>query len=100
MVKFRTKRITASEELVKLMWNFLKIRKRDFALIATHAKLKIVDSGVSKGFSPPMKGMAKRTLNVHLSKAMNIPSRIKWLASNRKMWLWPWWFWQVNDIIK
>jgi hypothetical protein len=99
-VKIRTKRIIASEELVKLLWNFLKIRKRDFALIATHAKLGINDRGDRKGFCPPMKGMARGTLNVHLSKAMNLPSRIKWLAGNRKMWLWPWWFWHVNDIIK
>jgi hypothetical protein len=85
LMKVRTKRIIASEELVKLMWNFLKFRKRDFALIATHAKLGINVRGDRKGFSSPMKGMAKGTLNVHLSKAMNLPSRIKGLTSNRKM---------------
>jgi hypothetical protein len=84
-MKFRTKRIAASKVLVKLMWNFLKIRKRDFALIATHVKLKIVDSGVSKGFSSLMKSMAKKTLNVHLFKVVDLPSRIRRTASNR------WW---------
>jgi len=85
LMKFRAKRIIASEELVKLMWNFLKIRERDFALIATHAKLGINVRGMRKGFSPPMKGMARGALNVHLFKAMNVPSRIKGLASNRNM---------------
>ena len=50
----------------------LKIRKTDFALIATHAKLRIVDSGVSKGFSFIIKGMARRAFNIHPSKAVNV----------------------------
>ena len=70
----------------------MKIRKTDFALIATHAKLGIVDSGVSKGFSFPMKGMARRAFNIHPSKAVNLPSKIKRMVSNRKKiwWLWLW----------
>ena len=59
------------------MWNFLKIRKGDLALIAAHAKKGIINGRGSEGFSFPMKGMAKRTLNIHLPKAVNLPSRIK-----------------------
>ena len=71
----------------------LKIRKTDFALIATHAKFGIVDSGGSKGFSFPMKSMAKIAFNIHSSKAMNLPSWVKWKMSNRKLW-------QINNMIK
>jgi len=46
-------------------------------LIAAHAKKRIVDSRGSKGFSFPIKGMARRTLNIHIPKAVNLPSRIK-----------------------
>jgi hypothetical protein len=82
-VKGRTMFTGASKKIPKFIWYVLKLRKRDFALIATHAKLEIVDSGVTESFSSPMKGIAKRTFNIHLSKAMNFPSRIKRLASNR-----------------
>jgi hypothetical protein len=51
-------------------------------LIATHAKLGIDVRRVRKGLSSPMKGMARRTLNIHLAKVMNLPSRIKGKASN------------------
>jgi hypothetical protein len=85
LVKGSTKRILASEKTIKVDGNRLKSRKVDFALITTHAKLGIVDSGVGKGFGTPVKGMARRTFNVHPFKAVNLPSRIEGLASNRKM---------------
>ena len=59
------------------MWNVVKWGKVNLALIATHAKSGVVDCRVGKGFSSPMKGMARRTLNVHLPKGVNLPSRIK-----------------------
>jgi hypothetical protein len=40
-MKGRANRIVASEEVVELMWNLLKWRERDLALIAAHAKLGI-----------------------------------------------------------
>jgi hypothetical protein len=64
----------------------LKWGKGDFALITAHAKLGIINGGLGKGFSPPMKGMARGTLNDHLAKTMDLPRRIKGLASNREMW--------------
>ena len=81
-----------SEKVEKIIGNMLKIRKSGFALIAIHAKLRIVDSGVSKGFSFPMKGMAKMAFNIHSSKIVNLPSKIKRMVSNRKKiwWLWLW----------
>jgi hypothetical protein len=94
LVKGTAKRILASEKTIKVNWNCLKRGKVDFALITTHAKLGIVDSGVGKGFSTPVKGMARRAFNDHPSKAVNLPSRIKGLASNGKLW-WLWeWLWQ------
>jgi hypothetical protein len=35
-----------------------------------------------------VKGMARRTFDIHLTKTMNLPSRIKRMASNRQRWLW------------
>ena len=85
LMKARSQRIVMSKKTIKGMWNVLKGRERYFALIATHAKNKMIDSRARKGFSFPMKGMAKRTFNIHLSKAMNLPSRIKGLATNGKV---------------
>ncbi len=82
VVKSMTGRIIASEKIKKLMWNFLKSGKGDLALIATHAKLGIDIRRVRKGLSCPMKGMARRTLNIHLTKIMDLPSRIKGKVSN------------------
>jgi len=70
---------------------FFKGRERDLALITAHAKLGIYVRGVRKGLSSPTKGMA-RTFNIHLSKGVNWPSRVKGLASNEKTW-WLWWLW-------
>jgi len=81
-VKGRTDSIIASVEVEKDMWNGLKFRKRDLALIAAYAKPGIDNGRVGKGFSSPMKGMARRTLNVHLSQAMNLLSRIKKMMCN------------------
>jgi hypothetical protein len=58
--------------------------------------------GDRKGFSSPMKGMAKRAFNIHPSKTMNLPSRIKGLMNNRnnkRMYKWLW-KWQINNVIK
>jgi hypothetical protein len=60
-----------------MLWNSLKLRKGDFALITAHAKLGIVDGRGGESFSFPMKGVTKRAFNVHLPKAVNLPSRIK-----------------------
>ena len=72
-----TDMIIGREEVIKRLRNVMKSRKGDFALIATHAKLGIVDCRGSKGFGSLMKGMARWTLNIHLSKVMKLPSRIK-----------------------
>jgi hypothetical protein len=63
----------------------MKFRKGYFALIAAHAKKRIIDCRGCEGFSFPMKGMAKRTFNVHISKVVNLPSRIKGQTCNRKL---------------
>ena len=57
LVKLLTDMVIISEEVVESLGNVMKIREGDFALIAAHAKMKIVDCGGSKGFSSPMKGM-------------------------------------------
>jgi hypothetical protein len=82
-VKNRTTWILASEKTIKILWNLLKFGKLNLALIATHAKHGIIVRKVRKGFSSPMKGMARRAFNVHPFKTMNLPSRIKGLVSNR-----------------
>lgn len=78
-------RIIASKEVIKIRGDVLKGRNGDFALITTHAKLGSIDSGAGKFLIGPMKGMAKRTLNIHVSKGVNLPSRIKGTARNGKM---------------
>jgi hypothetical protein len=77
--------VIGSEEVKEGGRNVIKRRKGDFALKAAHAKLDIVNCRRSEGFSFPMKGMAKRTFNVHSSKGMNLPSRIKGTACNGNM---------------
>src|SRR6201984_430312 len=77
LVKTLASRITTLKEFIQTWRNVLKSRKGYFALIAAHAKLGIVGRRVNEFFSLPMKGMAKRALNVHLPKAVNLPSRIK-----------------------
>ena len=86
LAKGRSNWIVASEKVEKVTWNLLKRRKNDLALIATHAKLVVVDGGVRKSFCFPMKGVTGRTLDIHPSKAVNLPSRIKGTVSDRKMW--------------
>jgi hypothetical protein len=66
----------------------LKWGEGDLALITAHAKLGIDNGGAGKGFDLPMKGMAKRTLNIHLPETMELPSRVKWPASNGKRLWW------------
>jgi hypothetical protein len=83
LMKVRAMWILASEEIVKFIWNLLKRRKINLALITAHAKKRIDKRRVGKSFSSPMKGMAKRALYIHPSKAMNLPSRIKRLMSKR-----------------
>ena len=102
VVKVPIGRIIHSKKAIKSLGNRLKVRKGYFALIATHAKKGIVDCRRGKGFSFPIKGMAKRTQNVHCPKIINLPSRIKRKMCNREMqrWLWLWWLWQVNNIVK
>ena len=92
------------KERHKFFGGWLKWGEGNFALIAAHPKLGIVNGGVGKGFSAPMKGMAKGTLNGHIPKTMDLPSRVKRLASNgNRLWLlrmllW-WWQWR-NNLIK
>ncbi len=95
VVESMTGRIIASKKVKKLMWNLLKGRKGDLALITTHPKLGINIRGLRKGLSFPMKGMARMTLNVHLTKVMNLPIRIKGLASNGQ-----WSLRQMDNLIK
>ncbi len=84
-MKGPTDRIIGSKEIIKRLGNMMKFRKGYFALIAAHAKKRIIDCRGCKSFSFPMKGMAKRTLNVHISKGVNLPSRIKGQTCNRKL---------------
>ena len=86
LVKIRTTWILASEKTIKILWNLLKLGKLNLALIATHAKLGIIVRGLRKGFSSPTKGMARRAFNIHSSKTMNLPSRIKGSVSNGNLW--------------
>ena len=58
LVKLSTDRVIKSEEIIEGLRNGMKSGKGDFALIATHAKKRIVDCGGSESFSSPMKGMA------------------------------------------
>jgi len=51
----------------KVIVDILLAFLRDLALIAAYAKPGINDRGVERGFSSSIKGMARRTLNVHLS---------------------------------
>ena len=88
LMKGRTNWIAASEEMVEIMWDVAKRRERDLALIATHAKLDISIRRGGEFFIFPMKGMARRTFNIHLSKAVNLPSRIKRTACNGKLQNW------------
>jgi hypothetical protein len=76
-MKGSTDMVIGSKKVIEILGNMMKFRKGDFALIAAHAKKRIVDCRGSEGFIFPMKGMARRTLNVHLPKGMNLPSRIK-----------------------
>ena len=93
-----TDRIIASKKIKKGVWNFFKSRESDLALITAYAKLGIYVREVRKGLSSPIKGMAKRTFNVHLSKGVNWPSRVKGLVRNKKtQWLWQ--LWKSNDMI-
>jgi hypothetical protein len=62
----------------------LKRRKGDLATIATHAKLGIAEGRMGKSLSYPMKGITVRAQNIHVPKAVNIPSRIKRVACNRE----------------
>jgi hypothetical protein len=91
-MKGPTDSIIGSEKVIKTLWNSLKLRKGDFALIAAHAKLRIVDGRGGEGFSFPMKGMTKGALNVHLSKTVNLPIRIKRLTRNKGL--------KIKDMIK
>jgi hypothetical protein len=84
-VKGSADRVIGSKEVVKSLRNVMKLRKGYFALIAAHAKKRIVDCRGCEGFSFPMKGMARRTLNVHIFKSVNLPSRIKGEACNREL---------------
>jgi hypothetical protein len=77
LMKLITNMVMSGKEIIESLGNVMKIRKGYFALIAAHANKRIVDCRGSEGFSFPVKGMARRTLNVHLPKAMNLPSRIK-----------------------
>src|SRR6266436_2177656 len=93
LVKFCIRMVTR-QKTIEILWNCFKRGKIDFALITTHAKHGIIVSGARKAFSFPMKGMAGRAFNVHPSKAVNLPSRVKWLVSNGILWwlwLWQWW---------
>ena len=74
----------ANEKAQKFRWGILKLRKFNLALITAHAKLVSDRRGGSKAFSTSMKGMAKRTLNIHFSKSMNLSCRIKRLVSDGK----------------
>jgi len=77
LMKGSTDRVIGSKKVVKRLWNMVKLRKGDFALIAAHAKLLVVNGRGGKGFSFPIKSMTKRALDVHFPKVMNFPSRIK-----------------------
>ena len=62
----------------------LKGRERDFALIATHAKLGANHGRLRKALIQPMKGSTIWAANIELAKVVNLPSRIKGTACQRK----------------
>jgi hypothetical protein len=97
LVKARSQRIVASEKTIKGMWNVLKGRERYFALIAAHAKARIDVRGVREGLSFPVKGMTKGTFNGHVSKIVNLTSRVKGPSTNRKV---QWRLWKMNSMVK
>ena len=84
-MKAGSQRIVAVKKMIKSMWNVLKGRERNFALITAHAKARIDVRGVGEGLSFPVKSMTKGTFNGHIPKVMNFPSRIKGLSANRKV---------------
>ena len=85
-------RMVTRQKTIEIPWNCFKKGENDFALITTHAKLGIINGGGSKGLSFPMKGVTERAFNVHPSKAVNLPCRVKVSASN--------WLLQINNMIK
>jgi hypothetical protein len=100
------------KKMLEFCRDWLERWKRDLSLIAAHAKLVNDVSGCSEAFRHPMKGLARRAQYVHLSKAVDHPGRIKWLACNSKLWFmntvivqkrwwrWRWrWRWKMNDMI-
>ena len=84
LVKVRGKRVVTTEKTIKGLWKVMKSGKFDFALITAHAKARIDDRGVREGLSFPVKSMTKGTFNGHISKVVNLPSRVKGLSANRK----------------
>jgi hypothetical protein len=67
------------------MRGWVKRRKGDFSLIATHAKFDISKSRAGKGLCLPMKSMAMGAFNTHIIKVMNLSRWIKRLTCNRNM---------------
>ena len=89
-----------SKKVHKFLRGRLKWGEGDLALITAHAKLGVDNGGAGKRLSLPMKGMAKRTLNIHFPKTLDLPSRVKWLASNGNGW-WslPSWLRHRNNLV-
>ena len=72
--------ILAIEKVLENIRDWLERWKNDLSLIAAHAKLGIKIRGCCKLFRTPVKGMAKRAQNVHVSKAVDHPGGIEWLV--------------------
>jgi hypothetical protein len=80
-----------NKKVIQVSRRLLKSREAYFALITTHAKLRINFRRLSKAFIKPMQCLARWALNVHLTKAMNTQGRVKGPACKRRK-LWNWWW--------
>jgi hypothetical protein len=85
ITKFFCNWILTNEIIMKVVRGCFKRRKRYFPLIATHAKLDYGKSRGGKGLCLPMKSMAVRAFETHITKAMNLPRWIKGATCSREV---------------
>ena len=76
--------ILGSEEPVELNGRGLSGRENDLALIAAHAKLGANERRAGEALIHPMKCTTIWAANIKITKVVNLPSRIKGTACQRK----------------
>jgi hypothetical protein len=84
LVKLLASMLLGSEEVKELKRRRLNGREGDLSLIAAHPKPGIEKGGAGPALIQPMKSPTMRAANIERSKVMNLPSRIKGLACQRK----------------